>query len=80
MSRFRKFERKIRHYLNRLSEIRFKEKLKSYVNRIGIISFDDEIELVDLNHKKLIFPCNIGILFFGDFRKKEIHENILRQL
>ena len=80
MSRFRKFERKIRHYLNRLSEIRFKEKLKSYVSRIGITSFSDEIELVDPNNKKLIFPCNLGILFCGDFRKKEIHENIVHQL
>ena len=42
MSRFRKFERKIRHYLNRLSEIQFKEKLRNYVNRIGILSFYDK--------------------------------------
>ena len=80
MSRFRKFERKIRHYRNRLSEIRFKEKLRSYVNRVGLLSFFDDIELVDPAPKKLILPCNLGILFCGDFKKKEIHENIVRQL
>ena len=80
MSRIRKFERRIRHYLNRLSNIRFKEKLKSYVSRIGILSPLEEIELVDPNQKKIILPCNLGVLFCGDFKKKEIHENIVLQL
>jgi len=80
MSRIRTFERKIRHYLNRLSEIRFQEKLKSYVIRIGILSPPDEIELIDPNPKRLIFPCNLGVLFCGDFKKKEIHNNIVHQL
>jgi predicted Zn-dependent protease len=80
MSRIRTFERKIRHYLNRLSNYRFKEKLKSYVVRIGILSPLDEIELVDPNPTRLLLPCNLGILFCGDFRKKEIHEKIVHQL
>ncbi len=80
MSRIRKFERKIRHYFNRISNIRFKEKLKNYVSRIGILYPPDEIELVDPNPQRLIFPCNLGVLFCGDFKKKEIHENIVLQL
>ena len=80
MSRIRSFERKIRHYLNRLSKIRFREKLKNYVVRIGILSQPDEIELVDPFPNKLIFPCNLGVLFCGKFKKKEIHENIVLQL
>jgi len=80
MSRIRTFERKIRKYLNKLSKIRFKEKLKSYVYRIGILSPPDEIELVDPNSKRFILPCNLGILFCGEFKKQEIHDNIVHQL
>lgn len=41
-------------------------KLKKFVTKIGI-SFPEEIELINNTPEKLILPCHIGILFYGDF-------------
>ncbi len=57
MSKFQKYEQKIRKYM---------EKLKKFVTKIGI-SFPEEIELINKTPKKLILPCHMGILFYGDF-------------
>ncbi|MFX1278659.1 MAG: hypothetical protein ACFFA3_04530 [Promethearchaeota archaeon] len=57
MSKFRKYEQRIRKY---------KYKLKKFVSRIGI-SYSEEFELEDEDLQKLILPCHLGILFYTDF-------------
>ncbi|MFW9819128.1 MAG: hypothetical protein ACFFE5_05915 [Candidatus Thorarchaeota archaeon] len=59
MPRFQKYEQKIRKYKN---------KLKTLITRIGI-SYTDEFELNFEAPKKLSLPCNIGILFFGEYNE-----------
>jgi len=59
MPRFQKYEQKIRRY---------KDKLKKLITRIGI-SYTDEFELDNEIPKKLLLPCHIGILFFGEYDK-----------
>ncbi|MFW9867655.1 MAG: hypothetical protein ACFFEN_16290, partial [Candidatus Thorarchaeota archaeon] len=58
--KFQKYEHKIRKY---------KEKLKKFVMKIGI-SYSEDFELVDDTLKKLILPCHIGVLFYGEFDEK----------
>jgi predicted Zn-dependent protease len=41
-------------------------KLKKFVTRIGI-SYPEAIELIKDTPEKLILPCHLGILFYGDF-------------
>ncbi len=60
MPKFKKYEKKIRKYL---------EKLKKLVTRIGI-SYPEEIELIKDTPEKLILPCHLGILFYGEFHVK----------
>lgn len=57
MPKLQKYVQKIRIY---------KEKLKKLITRIGI-SYTEEFELKDEVSNKLLFPCHLGILFFGDF-------------
>ncbi|UCD00784.1 MAG: hypothetical protein JSV23_07810 [Promethearchaeota archaeon] len=57
MPKLQKYEQKIRRY---------KEKLKKLIIRIGI-SYPKEFELKDEISEKLLLPCHLGILFFGDF-------------
>ncbi len=57
MPKLQRYEQKIRKY---------KEKLKNLITRIGI-SYPKEFELIDEVSEKLILPCQLGILFFGDF-------------
>ena len=57
MSKFQKYEQKIRKYMM---------KLKKFVTRIGI-SYPEAIELIKDTPEKLILPCHLGILFYGDF-------------
>jgi len=59
MPRFQKYEQKIRKY---------KDKLKSLITRIGI-SYTDEFELFNEVPEKLLLPCRIGVLFFGEYDK-----------
>ncbi|MFX0036139.1 MAG: hypothetical protein ACFE9I_10930 [Candidatus Hermodarchaeota archaeon] len=59
MPKLQKYQQKIRKY---------KEKLKKLITRIGI-SYIEEFELADDISEKLILPCHLGILFFGDFEK-----------
>ena len=58
MPKLHKYEQKIRKY---------KEKLKKLILRIGI-SYSKEFELVDEVSEKIVLPCHLGILFFGDFK------------
>ncbi|MHA1931186.1 MAG: hypothetical protein ACW96X_01525 [Promethearchaeota archaeon] len=60
MPKFRKYEQKIRKNI---------EKLKKFVTRIGISS-PEVIELFSGTPEKLILPCHLGILFYGDFDVK----------
>lgn len=60
MPKFQKYEQKIRKKI---------EKLKKYVTRIGI-SYPEAIELINDTPEKLILPCHLGILFYGDFDVK----------
>ena len=55
MPKFQKYEQKIRKYM---------VKLKKFVTRIGI---SYPIELIKDTPEKLILPCHLGILFYGDF-------------
>jgi len=55
---------KLQKYLQKIR--RYKEKLKKLITQIGI-SYPIEFELVDEASRKLILPCHLGILFFGDF-------------
>ncbi len=64
MSTLKEFERKIRKYLSKLTNNRIKEKLIQLVRKIGISS--EEFELIDENPKQLVFPCVLGITFYGD--------------
>ena len=57
MPRLQKYQQKIRKYI---------ERLKKVIARIGI-SYSEEFELRDKVVKRLILPCHLGILFFGDF-------------
>ncbi|MFX0103871.1 MAG: hypothetical protein ACFE75_00065 [Candidatus Hodarchaeota archaeon] len=57
MPKLQKYEQKIRRY---------KEKLKKLITRIGI-SYIEEFELKDEVSSKLLFPCHLGILFFGEY-------------
>ncbi len=57
MPKLQKYMKKIRRY---------KEKLKELIIRIGI-SYPIELELIDETLTKLILPCHLGIMFFGDF-------------
>jgi predicted Zn-dependent protease len=41
-------------------------KLKKFVTKIGI-SYPEAIELKNNTPEKLILPCHLGILFYGDF-------------
>ncbi|MEJ2252172.1 MAG: hypothetical protein P8Y97_21230, partial [Candidatus Lokiarchaeota archaeon] len=65
---------KIKGYHKKLKEIKFKEKLKNLVFRIGI-SIPDDIVLYDPQEKKVIYPCHLGICFYGQF-KEAIFNNI----
>jgi predicted Zn-dependent protease len=60
MPRFQKYEQKIRKY---------KEKLKKFVMKIGIF-YSEDFELVDDSLKKLILPCHLGVLFYGEINDK----------
>ncbi|MFW9895463.1 MAG: hypothetical protein ACFFD7_06645, partial [Candidatus Thorarchaeota archaeon] len=42
------------------------KKLKKFVTRIGIYYIED-IGLINDNPEKMILPCHLGILFYGDF-------------
>lgn len=55
---------KLQKYMQKIR--RYKVKLKKLIYRIGI-SYPIEFELIDETPKKLILPCHLGILFFGDF-------------
>ncbi len=55
---------KLQKYVQKIS--RYKEKLKKLITRIGI-SYPEEFELKDEVSKKLLLPCHLGILFFGEF-------------
>ncbi|MFW9987201.1 MAG: hypothetical protein ACFFC3_00935 [Candidatus Odinarchaeota archaeon] len=57
MPKLQKYMKKIRRY---------KEKLKELIIRIGL-SYPIELELIDETLTKLILPCHLGIMFFGDF-------------
>ncbi|MFW9999884.1 MAG: hypothetical protein ACFE9Q_02480 [Candidatus Hodarchaeota archaeon] len=57
MPKLQKYEQKIRKY---------KEKLKKVILRIGI-SYPKEFELLDVVSEKILLPCHLGILFFGEF-------------
>lgn len=57
MPKLQRYEQKIRRY---------KEKLKKLILRIGI-SYPKEFELIDEVSEKILLPCHLGILFFGDF-------------
>ncbi len=57
MLKLQKYQQKIRKY---------KVKLKRIITRIGI-SYSEEFELRDEALEKLILPCQLGILFFGDY-------------
>lgn len=57
MLKLQKYQQKIRKY---------KVKLKRLITRIGIF-YSEEFELRDEALEKLILPCYLGILFFGDY-------------
>ncbi|UCC18780.1 MAG: hypothetical protein JSV62_11815 [Promethearchaeota archaeon] len=57
MPKLQKYQQKIRKY---------KERLKRLITRIGI-SYSADFDLKDEKLEKLILPCHLGILFFGDF-------------
>ncbi len=77
MRNFRKYERKIRNYLSKISNIRFKEKLKKLVDQIGI-SYPDDFNLGVADSKEIIFPCHLGVLFCGVFEKKMLEAVVKR--
>lgn len=66
MVKFHNYEEKLSKYFQRLSEIKFKDKLKKLLFRIGL-SHQEEFELIEESPKPLIFPCNLGVIFCGDF-------------
>ncbi|MFX1382778.1 MAG: hypothetical protein ACFFBP_10075 [Promethearchaeota archaeon] len=66
-SRIKKFERRIAKSKDKLKK--YSEKIKYYTYRIGITS-PTEFQLIDKYPMKKIFPCNIGILFCGNFLKR----------
>ena len=66
-SRIKKFERRITKSTKKLKK--YSEKIKDYTYRIGITSPVD-FKLVDPHPTEKIFPCNIGILFCGNFLKR----------
>lgn len=66
MVKFHKYEEKLSKYFQRLSEIKFKDKLKRLLSRIGL-SHQEPFELIEETPKLVIFPCNLGVLFCGDF-------------
>jgi predicted Zn-dependent protease len=78
MVKFRKYEEKLSKYFQRLSEIKFKAKLKRLVFRIGIYH-QDEFELSAESPKQLNFPCQLGVLFCGDF-KDTLYDTIKMKL
>ncbi|MFX1504470.1 MAG: hypothetical protein ACFFDH_26165 [Promethearchaeota archaeon] len=55
---------KLQKYVQKIS--RYKEKLRRLIIRIGI-SYTDEFKLNDEVPKRLLLPCHLGILFFGEF-------------
>lgn len=82
MSKFKKFERKIRKYRLKLAKIEFKEKIKKKLKRIVEnigISKPDEFKLIDESLQDLIFPCHLGITYSGKFEKKIFH-SVVSQL
>ncbi|MFX1573041.1 MAG: hypothetical protein ACFFB0_09850 [Promethearchaeota archaeon] len=69
MKKFRKYEKKISNYIQKLSKLRVKEKLRQLVYKIGIYHISD-FELIKETPSQKIFPCQVGILFTGDFNNK----------
>ena len=59
-SRIKRFQRKI---------AKSKQKILELARKYGITS-PSEIELVDPMQKKIIYPCNLGILFCGAFLRR----------
>ncbi|MFX1370970.1 MAG: hypothetical protein ACFFCE_03860 [Promethearchaeota archaeon] len=57
MPKLQKYSKKIRKHL---------KKFKKLLTRRGI-SYSIEFELVDEPFNKLILPCHLGIMFFGNF-------------
>lgn len=53
---------KLQRYVQKIR--RYKNKLKRLISRIGI-SYSEEFELIDEIPVKLLFPCHLGILFYG---------------
>ncbi|MFW9824719.1 MAG: hypothetical protein ACFFE4_17385 [Candidatus Thorarchaeota archaeon] len=57
MPNFQKYEQKIRKHI---------KKLKKFVSKIGIY-YPEEFGFINDNPEKLILPCHLGIVFYGDF-------------
>jgi len=55
---------KLQRYVQKIR--RYKNKLKKIISRIGI-SYSEEFDLIDEIPRKLLFPCHLGILFYGAF-------------
>ncbi|MFX1419517.1 MAG: hypothetical protein ACFE9N_11415 [Promethearchaeota archaeon] len=64
MPKLQRYQQKIRKY---------KERLKRLITRIGI-SYSEEFDLKDEKLEKLILPCHLGFLFFGDFDTDFFHK------
>jgi archaemetzincin len=56
---------KLQRYVQKINK--YKEKLKKIISRIGI-SYSEDFELKDDELKKLLLPCHLGVLFYGDFK------------
>ena len=66
MKKYRKYEKKLSKYIQKLSKLRFKEKLRQLVFRIGIYHATD-FELIKETPSQKSFPCHAGVLYTGDF-------------
>lgn len=69
MGKLQKYQKKIYKYFHKLSKIKFRKKLRSLLNQIGIETQED-FYIAEERNRTLVFPCQVGILFFGKYNEE----------